>query len=115
MFDLAQFNAIARRLLAVHEDALVMVIDRNRQLFLCLLLPDHILIQEGLDLLRLGQLIGCRGLRSRGAIVFQDRVANCDALVADIGPRIVAGRRDQFGYGILRLMAERATQNLVGA
>ena len=114
MFDLLS-SMPSLGLLPVHEDALVVVVDRDRQLLLRLLLPDDVFIEEGLDLLRLGQLVGRRGLRSRGAVVFQDRVADCDALVANVGARIVAGRRDQFGYGILRLMAERTAQNLVGA
>jgi hypothetical protein len=51
---LAKFDPVARRLLAVHEDALVVVVDSNRQLLLGLLLPDDVLVEEGLDLLRLG-------------------------------------------------------------
>src|SRR5580658_5277693 len=111
---LAQLNAIVG-LLPVHEDALVVVVNRNRQLLLGLLLPDDVFIEEGLDLLRLGQLIGRGGLGSRRAVVFQDRVAYSHALIANISARIIAGRRDQFGYRILRLVAERTAQNLVGA
>jgi hypothetical protein len=112
---LAQFDAIAARLLPVHEDALVVVVDRDRQLLLGLLLPDDVLVEEGLHFLRLGQLVGRRGLGSGRAVVFQDRVAHRHALIANIGAGIIAGRRDQFGYGILRLVAERTAQNLVGA
>ena len=50
----AEFDAIARRFLAVHEDALVVVINRDRQLLLGLLLPDDVFIEEGFDLLRFG-------------------------------------------------------------
>jgi hypothetical protein len=42
------------------------------------------------------------------AVVFEDGVADGDALVADVRARIVAGRRDQLGDGVLRFMAERA-------
>ena len=40
---LGQFDPIAR-LLAIHEDALVVVVDGNRQLLLGLLLPDYVFI-----------------------------------------------------------------------
>src|SRR5580692_3951294 len=92
-----------------------MIVNRDGQLLLGLLLPDDVFIQEGLDLLRLRQLIGRSGLGSSGAIIFQNGVADRHTLVADISARVIAGRRNQFGYGILRFMAERATQNLVGA
>src|SRR5579859_658463 len=80
--------------LAVHVNALIVVVDRHRQLFLGLLLADDVFVEEYLDFLRLGQVVG-RGCRLRlGTVVFQDGVANGHALIADIGPRIIAGRRD---------------------
>src|SRR5579859_647139 len=80
--------------LAVHVNALVVVVDRDRQFFLGLLLADDVFVEEYLDLLRFGQMVG-RGCRLRlSAVVFQNRVADGHALVADIGPRIIAGRRD---------------------
>src|SRR5580693_769618 len=111
---LAQLDAVVG-LLPVHEDALVVVVNRHSQLLLGLLLADDVFIEEGLDLLRLGQLVGRRGLRSRRAVVFQDRVAYSHALIANVSARIITGRRDQFRHRVLRLVAERTAQNLVGA
>src|SRR5579864_4635486 len=50
---LGQFDAVAG-LLAIHEDALVVVVNRYRQLFLGLFLPDDELVEEGFHFLRLG-------------------------------------------------------------
>src|ERR1035437_4580713 len=44
---LAQLDPVAG-FLPVHEDALVVVVDRDRQLLLGLLLPDYVFIEEGL-------------------------------------------------------------------
>jgi len=41
------------------------------------------------------------------AVVFKNGVADGNALIADVGARIVAGLRDQLGYSVLRLVAER--------
>ena len=96
---LRQLHIVAARL--VHLDALVVVVDRHRQLLLRLVLPDHILIQKRLDLLRLRQ-VGRRGARlGLGPVVFQDRVAHRNALIADIGPRIIRRGRDQLRNRIL--------------
>jgi hypothetical protein len=35
------------------------------------------------------------------AVVLKNGVADSNALIADVGARIVAGRRDQLGYGVL--------------
>src|SRR4029077_5839983 len=109
---LGQLDAVAT-LLAVHENALVVVVDCNRQLLLGLFLPDHILVQERLYLLGLGKLVRSGGLRGRGSVILEDRVADRHALVANVGPWVVAGRRDQFRYRVLRLVAERAPQDLI--
>jgi hypothetical protein len=101
--------------LAIHEDSLIVVVNRHGQLLLGLLLPDYVLVEEHFYFLRLGQLIRRAGLRSRRAVVFENGIANRDALIANVGTRIIAGRRDQLGYGILRFMAERTAQDLVGA
>src|SRR5205807_8227020 len=45
------------------------------------------------------------------AVIFENGVADRDALVANVGPGIVARGRDQLGNGVLRLVAERAAQN----
>ncbi len=57
MFDFDKLDAIAG-LLAIHEDALVVVVNRDRQLLLGLLLPDDVFVEEGFHFLRLGQLVG---------------------------------------------------------
>src|SRR5438270_5290976 len=44
------------------------------------------------------------------AIVVEDRSADRNAFVADIGSRVIAGRRDQLSDGILPLMAEGTAQ-----
>ena len=108
---LRQLDIVAARL--VHLDALVVVVDRHRQLLLRLVLTDHVLVQKCLDLLRLGQVgRSCTGL-CLGAVVFENRVADGNALIADISSRIVRWRRDQLGNGILRLVAERAAKRFV--
>src|SRR4029077_114133 len=57
-------------------------------------------------------LIRDRSRRSRGAVVFEDRVADRYALVTNVCPGIVAWRRDQFRDRVLRLVAERTAQHL---
>src|SRR5216684_3866701 len=111
---LGQFHAVAGAL-AVHVNAFVMVIDGDRQLLLGLLLPDDVFVEEGLHFERLGQLVGDGSRRSRGAVVFEDRVADRHALVADVCPGIVARRRNQFRNRVLRLVAERTAQHLFRA
>ena len=87
---LGQFDAVAGAL-AIHVDALVVVVNRHRQLLLGLLLADYVFVEEALYFLRLGQLIGGGGGGRRRAVVFQDGIADRHALVANIGPGIIAG------------------------
>jgi hypothetical protein len=77
-------------------------------------LPDYILIEEFLDLKRFGDLIG-RPRRRLDLVVFQDGIANGYALIADIRPRIVAGRGDELANYVLALMAKRTAQSIVGS
>ncbi len=100
---------------AVHLDALVVVVDRHGELLLGLVLADHVVVEEALHLLRLGQVAGGGGGMRFAAVVLEDRVADSHALVADVGARVVAGRRDQLGHGVLRLVAERAAQCFFGS
>jgi hypothetical protein len=79
-----------------------------------LFLPDDVLIEEDLDFLRLGKLVGNRRLGSGGAIVFEDRIADRNALVTDVSAGIVTRRGDQLGDCVLRLVAKRTAQDLVG-
>jgi hypothetical protein len=43
-------------------------------------------------------------------VVLEDRVADADALVANVGAWIIGGGGDQFSNYILAFMAERTTQ-----
>src|ERR1035438_2055436 len=92
-----------------------MVIDGDGELLLGLLLPNDVLVEEGLHLLRLRQLVGDGSRRSCGAVVFKDGVADLHAFVADVRPGIVARRRDEFRDRVLRLVAKRTAQHLFGA
>ena len=79
-----------------------MVVDGDSELFLGLLLADHVVVEKALHLLRFGQVAGGGGgMGGVAAVVLEDRVADGDALVADVGARVVAGRRDQLGHGVL--------------
>src|SRR6185369_9593617 len=95
---------VAREQLRV--DALVVVVDRDREDLLRALLPDHVLIEHLLDL---GGLRHRRGGRERLlliALLRNDVVAEVDALVADIDRR----PRDQLPNLVLALSAERTDQ-----
>jgi hypothetical protein len=82
------------------------VINSDGELLLGLLLTDDVLVEKRLDFLRLGQVIGSSRGVGFGAVVLEDGIADRDALVADISPGIVTGRRDQLGYRILGLMTK---------
>ena len=89
-------------------DALVVIVDRDGERLLRLLLPDHVLVERVLDLLRR------RDLRDRFRdlalfVLREDLVAERDALVADVDGR--AG--DELPDRVLRLAAERAAQVFV--
>ena len=112
MFDFDSSTSVLR--MPVHVDPLAVVVDRYRQLLLGGVLPDHVLIQKFLYFQRLGNLVG----RARGGfdlIVFQDRIADRDALVANVGTRIIAGRGDQLADYILALVAKRTAQSIIGS
>jgi hypothetical protein len=49
MFDLSSSTSLRAR---AGVDALVVVVDRHRERLLGLLLPDHVLVEDVLDLLR---------------------------------------------------------------
>ena len=76
----------------IHLDALVMVVDCNRQLLLRLLLADNVLIEESLYLERLGQVGRRRPRRRLAAVILQNGIADRDAFVADVSAGVVAGR-----------------------
>ena len=96
---------------AVRADALVVVVDRDRQGALGGLLPDHVLLEEREDLARLGQVeVGDDAGGGLGHALFDDLVAQLDALVADVDAR----PRDQLLDLLLALSAEGALEQ-VGA
>ena len=92
-----------------HLDALVVVVDGHRQAAFGLLLTDHVLVQDVVDLPRLGEILDVEAGRS-GELLIDDLVAEVDALVADIH----AGSSDQLLDLPLGLAAEAAKQLFVG-
>src|SRR5829696_3574028 len=92
-----------------HLDALVVVVDRDRERALGLLLPDDVLVEDVVDLPRLGQVLDVEARRG-GQLLIDDLVAEVDALVADVH----AGAGDQLLDLPLRLAAEGAEELFVG-
>jgi hypothetical protein len=72
-------------------------------------LPDHVFVQDPVDLLRLRQVLELEGGRS-GELLVDDLVAEVDALVADVDAR----SGDQLLDLALRFAAEAAEELLVG-
>ena len=94
--------------LEAHAHALVVVVDRDRERALRLLLRDDVVVQDGVDVERLGEVVEVE-LRRRGELLVDDLVAEIDALVADVD----AGTSDQLLDLTLALPAEAAKQLLV--
>ncbi len=89
-------------------DSLIVIVDRDRQGSLGPLLPDHVLVQDRLDLIGGGDLGD--GIRDVPLLVLrQDLVAQRNAFVADVDRR--AG--NELPDRILRLSAERAAEMFV--
>ena len=86
---------------------LVVVVDRDREDLLGLLLADDVVVQEVEDLPGLGQLVEA-DLGRLGELLFDDVVAELDALVADVD----AWTGDQLLDLLLRLPAEAALDEL---
>ena len=104
MFDFCSSTSSALR---AGVDALVVVVDRDRERLLGPLLTDHILVEDVVD------LFGLRNVPQPEVLVdvlvelfFDDLVAELDALVADVD----AGACDQLAHLLLRLAAEAALQ-----
>src|SRR5579872_97677 len=108
---LGQLDVVARPRLLLDLDALVMVVDRDRQLLLRLFLADDVLVEELLDLLRDRQGGAGPAARLELVVVRDDVVADLDALVADEDGRT----GDQFADVVLVLVTERAAENLAFA
>jgi hypothetical protein len=84
------------------------VVDRHRERALGLLLADDVLVEDVVDLPRLGEILDVEGRRSCELLV-DDLVAEIDAFVADVD----AGAGDQLLDLPLRLAAEAAEELLV--
>src|SRR5690554_6905447 len=84
-----------------------MIVDGHREDFLRGLLADHVLVEHGLDLVRLRQLVAA-ALRTFVQLLTDDVVAELDAFVADEDGRA----RDQLPDLVLTLAAEGAIQEL---
>jgi hypothetical protein len=91
-----------------HLDALVVVVDGDRERALSRVLADHVLLEDGVDLLRLRQVLEVERGRA-GQLLVDDLVAEIDALVADVD----AGPGDQLLHLALRLAAETAQELFV--
>ena len=105
---LLQLGELGVRLLPGHLYALVVVVDRDGQRSLGALLADDVLVEDRVDLLRLGQGVELEA-GSRGQLLVDDLVAEIDALVADVD----AGARNQLLDLTLGLPAEAAEELLV--
>src|SRR6185369_12127591 len=92
---------------AARLDPLVVVVDRDRQGLLGLLLADHVGVEELVDLARLGQAVPPE-LGGLGQFLFDDLVAEIDAFVTDVH----AGASDELLDLLLALSAERALQEV---
>jgi hypothetical protein len=91
-----------------HLDALVVVVDRDRQRALRLFLRDDVVVQDGVDVLRPREVVEVELSRSRELLV-DDLVAEIDALVTDVDAR----PGDELLHLPLTLPAEAAEKLLV--
>ena len=90
-------------------DPLVVIVDSDGQLLLGPLLSDDVLIEELLDLFRLGKGAGAfQRTRLILAVLGDDVQADVDAFVADVD----RGTGDQLLDVALRLVAEAATEDI---
>jgi hypothetical protein len=93
-----------------HLDALVVVVDGDRERALGVVLADHVLVEDVVDLARLRQVLEMSNARRGDELLVDDLVAEIDALVADVD----AGAGDQLLDLALGLAAEAAQELLVG-
>jgi hypothetical protein len=96
-------STVAR--LAARLDALVVVVDGHGEDLLGPVLPDHVLVEHGLDLRGLGEAADLLTLLLL-PLLRDDVVAELDALVADVH----GGAGDELADIVLALAAERALQ-----
>ena len=93
--------------IAAGLNPLVVVVHRHRERLLGLVLANHVLVDELVDLARLGQLVPGRLGRLR-ELFLDDLVAEVDALVADVH----TWPGDELLHLLLALSAERALQQV---
>src|SRR5262249_33971909 len=88
---------------------LVVVMDRDRQHLLRVVLIDDVVVEDFADLLRSRDAV--TGLHQRGLVLLADNVhAQLDALVADEDRR----PGDELAHLVLALAAERAIKRVLG-
>src|SRR5581483_9003233 len=73
----------------VHLDALVVVVNRYGQLLFRRVLTNDVLVQKGLYFGGLGQVSGSCAWLCLALIVFENGIADTDALITDIRARII--------------------------
>jgi len=95
-------------------DAFAMVVDSYRQLLLNCLLPNYILVKKLFYFERLGNLVRSAG-RSFYLVVFENRIANGNALVANIRTRVITRGRDELSDYVLTFMTKRTSQSIIGS
>ena len=105
---LCELDFVPAARLLLDLDALVVVVDRDGELLLRLLLADDVLVEELLDFLRDGERRAGAAARLEPVVVGDDVVADLDALVADEDRRA----RNQLADVVLVLVAERAAEDL---
>ena len=82
-----------------------MVINSHREFTLGSFLPNHVLVEKVFDFKRPGNLVRTGGC-GFGLIVVENRIADRDAFIADVRPRILARRRNQLTNDVLAFVAE---------
>src|SRR4029077_771442 len=82
------------------------------ELLFCLVLADHVAIEEGLDLGRAWQAAVRRG-RLLALLVLEDLLADADTLIANVGARVFRRRADELFHLLLSFVAEGAAQRFV--
>src|SRR5579871_6372224 len=86
-----------------------MIMNRDRQNTLCMLLPDHVIIEYGADILRRrNAVLGAHQMRL--VLLTDDIHAQFDAFIADE----YSGTSDQLTHLMLALSAERAVKGRLG-